>query len=346
MRYNKLGRTGLFVSELCLGTMTFGGKGMFAAIAGLDQSESDQMVKAAIDAGINFLDTANVYSEGQSEEITGQALRNLGIARDQVVVATKAMGQMGKGPNDRGASRYHIMNQVEASLKRLQLDHIDLYQIHGWDAATPIEETLAALDNLVQRGLVRYIGVSNWAAWTIMKALGVSERLGLARFDSLQAYYTIAGRDLEREIVPMLQSEGVGLMVWSPLAGGLLSGKYSREGDQKEGRRAVFEFPPVNQDRAYDAIDVMKAIADAKGVTVAQVALAWLLHQPVVSSVIVGAKRMDQLTDNLAATKVDLTADELAKLDAVSKLPAEYPGWMFERQGAARTEQLNQRRGA
>jgi aryl-alcohol dehydrogenase-like predicted oxidoreductase len=344
MRYNKLGRTGLFVSELCLGTMTFGSRGRFAAIAGLDQSESDALVKSAIDAGINFIDTANVYSEGMSEEITGKALRNLGIGRDQVVIATKAMGTMGEGPNDKGASRYHLMNQVEASLKRMRLDHIDLYQIHGWDPATPIEETLSALDNLVQRGLVRYIGVSNWAAWTIMKALGVSERLGLARFDSLQAYYTIAGRDLEREVVPMLEAEGVGLMVWSPLAGGLLSGKYTRDGDKSEGRRAVFDFPPVDQDRAYDAIDVMKAIADAKGVTVAQIALAWLLHQPAVSTVIIGAKRADQLADNIGATEVELTADELAKLDEVSKLPAEYPGWMLQFQGMYRADQMNQKR--
>lgn len=344
MRYNKLGRTGLYVSELCLGTMTFGGQGMWTAIGQLDQSDSDALVKTAIDAGINFIDTANVYSEGVSERITGQALRNLGIARDQLVIATKAMGPMGQGPNDRGLSRYHIMNQVEASLKRLQLDHIDLYQVHGWDAATPIEETLYALDNLVQRGLVRYIGVSNWAAWTIMKALGMSERLGLARFESLQAYYTIAGRDLEREIVPMLQSEGVGLMVWSPLAGGLLSGKYSRDDEKSgEGRRAVFDFPPVNKDRAWDVIDAMKPIAETRGVSVARIALAWLLHQRAVSSVIVGAKRVDQLADNIAATEIDLTADELAKLDEASRLPAEYPGWMLERQGAYRAEQLNQK---
>jgi aryl-alcohol dehydrogenase-like predicted oxidoreductase len=344
MRYNKLGRTGLYVSELCLGTMTFGGQGMWTAIGELDQSDSDALVKTAIDAGINFIDTANVYSEGLSERITGQALRNLGVARDQVVIATKAMGPMGTGPNDRGLSRYHIMNQVEASLERLQLDHIDLYQVHGWDPATPIEETLRALDNLVQRGLVRYIGVSNWAAWAIMKALGTSERLGLARFESLQAYYTIAGRDLEREIVPMLQSEGVGLMVWSPLAGGLLSGKYSRDDEKSgEGRRAVFDFPPVNKDRAYDVIDVMKPIADARGVSVARIALAWLLHQRAVSSVIVGAKRVEQLADNIAATEIDLTADELAKLDEASRLPAEYPGWMLERQGSYRAEQLNQK---
>jgi aryl-alcohol dehydrogenase-like predicted oxidoreductase len=344
MRYNKLGRTGLYVSELCLGTMTFGGQGMWTAIGQLDQSDSDALVKTAIEAGINFIDTANVYSEGLSERITGQALRNLGIARYQVVIATKAMGPMGKGPKDRGLSRYHIMNQVEASLKRLQLDHIDLYQMHGWDPATPIEETLRALDNLVSRGLVRYIGVSNWAAWAITKALGMSERLGLARFESLQAYYTIAGRDLEREIAPMLQSEGVGLMVWSPLAGGLLSGKYSRDDEKSgEGRRAVFDFPPVNKDRAYDVIDVMKPIAEARGVSVARIALAWLLHQRVVSSVIVGAKRVDQLADNIAATEIELTADELAKLDEASRLPAEYPGWMLERQGSYRAEQLNQK---
>jgi aryl-alcohol dehydrogenase-like predicted oxidoreductase len=348
MRYNKLGRTGLYVSELCLGTMTFGGRGMWTAIGDLDQSDSDALVKTAIDSGINFIDTANVYSEGLSERITGQALRNLGIGRDQVVIATKAMGPMGTGPNDRGLSRYHIMNQVEASLKRLQLDHIDLYQVHGWDPATPIEETLRALDNLVQRGLVRYVGVSNWAAWAIMKALGTSERLGLARFESLQAYYTIAGRDLEREIVPMLQTEGVGLMVWSPLAGGLLSGKYSRDDEKSgEGRRAVSDFPPVDKDRAYDVIDVMRPIAEARGVSVARIALAWLLHQRAVSSVIVGAKRVEQLADNIAATEVELTADELAKLDEASRLPAEYPGWMLERQGSYRAEQLNQKtRGA
>jgi aryl-alcohol dehydrogenase-like predicted oxidoreductase len=344
MRYNKLGRTGLYVSELCLGTMTFGGQGMWTAIGQLDQSDSDALVKTAIDAGINFIDTANVYSEGAAERITGQALKNLGVARDQVVIATKAMGPMGAGPNDRGLSRYHIMNQVEASLERLQLDHIDLYQVHGWDPATPIEETLRTLDNLVSRGLVRYIGVSNWAAWAIMKALGASERLGLARFESLQAYYTIAGRDLEREIVPMLQSEGVGLMVWSPLAGGLLSGKYSRDDEKRgEGRRAVFDFPPVNKDRAYDVIDVMRPIAEARGVSVARIALAWLLHQRAVSSVIVGAKRVDQLTDNIAATEVELSADELAKLDEASRPPAEYPGWMLERQGSYRAEQLNQK---
>ncbi|MCL5497179.1 Predicted oxidoreductase [Phytobacter palmae] len=343
MRYQKLGNTGLFVSELCLGTMTFGGEGgMWGKIGQLDQAQADKLVGSALDAGINFIDTANVYSEGRSEQITGQALKNLKVPRENVVVATKVFGETGTaGVNSRGSSRYHIIGSVKESLQRMQLDHIDLYQLHGFDPATPMEEMLYALDNLVQHGHVRYIGVSNWAAWQIAKALGISERLGLARFASLQAYYTIAGRDLERELVPMLQSEKVGLMVWSPLAGGLLSGKYSRDGKGEEGsRRLEFDFPPVNKDRAFDCIDVMRVIAEAKGVSVAQIALAWLLHQPVVSSVIIGAKRPDQLDDNIAATHIRLTEEELRQLDAVSALPREYPGWMLERQGEYRRNQL------
>ncbi|MEL4014225.1 aldo/keto reductase [Dryocola clanedunensis] len=343
MRYKKLGHTGLFVSELCLGTMTFGGEGgMWGKIGNLAQNEAEKLVGGALDAGINFIDTANVYSEGRSEIITGQALKNLKIPRENVVVATKVFGETGTaGANSRGSSRYHIINSVKDSLQRMQLDHIDLYQLHGFDPATPIEETLRALDTLVQHGHVRYIGVSNWAAWQIMKALGISERLGLARFASLQAYYTIAGRDLERELVPMLQSEGVGLMVWSPLAGGLLSGKYDRDGKAEEGsRRIEFDFPPVNKDRAFDCVDVMREIAGGKGVSVAQVALAWLLHQQVVSSVIIGAKRVDQLNDNIAATDIRFTEEELKRLDAVSELPREYPGWMLERQGEYRRNQL------
>ncbi len=246
MHMNKLGRTGLFVSELCLGTMTFGGsEGMWKQIGALDQNDAERLVGRSLDAGINFIDTADVYAEGLSEQITGQALRNLKIPRENVVIATKAYGQTGPGPNSRGNSRVHIMDAIKASLKRLQLDHVDLYQIHGFDPATPIEETVRALDTLVQHGHVRYVGVSNWAAWQIMKALGIAEREGLARFESLQAYYTIAGRDLEREIVPMLRSETVGLMVWSPLAGGLLSGKYTRDQETAaDGRRAAFDFPP------------------------------------------------------------------------------------------------------
>jgi aryl-alcohol dehydrogenase-like predicted oxidoreductase len=291
MRLVPLGRTGLFVSELCLGTMTFGGsEGMWGKIGTLQQSDAERLLGVALDAGINFIDTADVYAGGVSEQITGQALRNLKVQRDHVVVATKVFGETGPGANMRGASRSHIIDGVKASLKRLQLDHIDLYQIHGFDPATPIEETVRALDQLVRHGHVRYVGVSNWAAWQIVKALGIAERHGLARFESLQAYYTVAGRDLEREIIPMLRSEGLGLMVWSPLAGGFLSGKYSRQQQAEAGsRRLEFDFPPVNKERAFDCIDVMREIADARGVSVAQVALAWLLHQPQVTSVIVGA---------------------------------------------------------
>ena len=340
MRMNKLGRTGIFVSELCLGTMTFGGGGeVWSKIGTLDQADAERLVGRAVDAGINFIDTADVYSDGLSEQITGQALRNLQVPRESVVVATKCYGPTGPGPNSRGNSRLHVIDACKASLKRLQLDHIDLYQIHGFDPATPIEETLGALDTLVKHGHVRYVGVSNWAAWQVMKALGIAERQGLARIESLQAYYTVAGRDLEREIVPMLRSETVGLMVWSPLAGGLLSGKYGRDEEAADGRRAAFDFPPVDRPRAFNCIDAMRPLAERRGVSVAQVALAWLLHQKAVSSVIIGAKRLDQLEDNIAASDVELTGEELDALEGVSALPPEYPGWMFERQ-SARAAQL------
>ncbi|MBV1701978.1 MAG: aldo/keto reductase [Hyphomicrobiales bacterium] len=337
MRQRQLGPSGLFVSELCLGTMTFGGSdGIWGQIGQLDQAQADALVKTALDAGINFIDTANVYAGGMSERILGQSLKNLGIARDDVVIATKVLGPMGGGQNARGASRRHIISQCKASLDRMGLDHIDLYQMHGFDAATPIEETMEALATLVQQGYVRYIGLSNWAAWQVVKAVGIIEARRLAPILSLQAYYTLAGRDLEREIVPMLLSEKIGLMVWSPLAGGFLSGKYDRDGKGADGRRSTFDFPPVDKGRAYDAIEVMRTIAAAKKATVAQIALAWLLHQPVVTSVIVGAKRVEQLTDNIGATKVELGTEDLAALDAVTKLPAEYPGWMLERQATYR----------
>ncbi len=336
MKYNLLGNTGLRVSELCLGTMTFGGKGMWTAIGTLPQNEVDTLVKHSVEAGINFIDTANVYSEGLSEEMTGAAIRNLGLNRDDLVIATKVRGKMGSGPNDTGLTRKHILQQVDESLKRLQTDYIDLYQIHGFDPLTPLEETLSALDSLVNSGKVRYIGCSNLAAWHIMKALGISERNHLTKFVSLQAYYTIAGRDIEREIVPLLTDQKLGLMVWSPLAGGLLSGKYGRHTSPEDARRVNFDFPPVNKEKAYDVIDVMQEIALAKKVSVAQIALAWLLHQPVVTSVIIGAKRTEQLGDNLKATEVNLTSDELARLNEISKLSPEYPGWMLERQGGDR----------
>lgn len=337
MRMRQLGNSGLFVSELCLGTMTFGGdETMWGQIGRLQQDEADSLVKASLDAGINFIDTANIYSFGRSEEILGQSLRNLGVPRHEVVIATKVMGAMADGPNNRGTSRGHILYQAEASLKRLGLDHVDLYQIHGFDPRVPIDETLEALDTLVRKGAVRYLGLSNWAAWQVMKAIGLTQMRQLAPIISLQSYYTIAGRDLEREIIPMLTAEKVGLMVWSPLAGGYLSGKYDREGRGNDGRRANFNFPPVNMDRGYAAIEAMREIAASKDASVAQIALAWLLHQKAVTSVIVGAKRLDQLTDNIAATKISLSAEDLSRLNDISRLPDEYPGWMLERQSSDR----------
>ncbi|MDJ0824102.1 MAG: aldo/keto reductase [Rhodobacter sp.] len=330
MRFNRLGQSGLFVSELCLGTMTFGGgDDLWGQIGQLQQDEADALVRTALDAGINFIDTANVYAGGRSEEILGRSLKTLGVAREEVVIATKVHGAMGAGPNARGASRGHILDQAKASLRRLQLDHIDLYQIHGFDPATPIVETLEALDTLVRHGHVRYVGLSNWAAWQVMKAVGIAQARHLAPVVSLQAYYSVAGRDLEREIVPMLVSEGVGLMVWSPLAGGFLSGKFDRDGKTAEGRRVNFDFPPLDKDRAFDAVDVMRRIAADKGCSVPQVAIAWLLHQMAVTSVLVGAKRVDQLTDNIGAVAVALSDEDLAALDAATRLPAEYPGWMI-----------------
>jgi len=336
MKYNLLGNTGLLVSELCLGTMTFGGRGMWTAIGTLPQDQVNSLVKQSVDGGINFIDTANIYSEGLSEQMTGKAIRELGLKRDDLVIATKVRGQMGEGPNEVGLSKKHILQQADESLARLNMDYIDLYQIHGFDKLTPLEETLEALDLLVKSGKVRYIGGSNLAAWQLMKALGISAQQHLSKFVSLQAYYTIAGRDLERELVPLLLDQKVGLMVWSPLAGGLLSGKYSRDAKTKEGRRVNFDFPPVNKEKAFDIVDVMRKIAEDKGVSVAQIALAWLLHQPVVSSVIIGANKPEQLADNLNSVNVQLKESELKELDAVSKLEPEYPGWMIERQGSSR----------
>ena len=341
MRQRRLGQSGLFVSELCLGTMTFGGSGgMWGQIGQLGQGEADALVGAALDAGITFIDTANVYAEGRSEEIVGQALRNAGVRRDEIVVATKVHGPMGDGPNARGASRGHVLDQAHASLKRLRLDHIDLYQIHGFDPATPILETLEALDTLVRRGDVRYLGLSNWAAWQVARAVGIAEARRLAPIVSLQAYYSLAGRDLEREIVPMLRAEKIGLMTWSPLAGGFLSGKYRRDAEG-EGRRANFDFPPVDKDRAYGIIDALDAVGRRRGCTVAQAALAWLLHQPVVTSVLVGAKRVEQLQDNVGATEVVLEREDLDALDAASALAPEYPGWMFAMQGESRQAMID-----
>jgi len=340
MKYKQLGRTGLFVSEICLGTMTFGGtdtSGWWTAIGALQQDAVDGLVGRALEAGVNFIDTADVYSFGASEALLGQSLKNLGVKRKDVVIATKVYGEFGSGPNDRGASRGHIMDSVQASLERLQTDHIDLYQIHAHDMVTPIEETLRALDDLTRQGLVRYVGVSNWTAWRIAKALGISENKGYARFETLQAYYSIAGRDIERELVPMIEEERLGLMVWSPLAGGLLSGKYGPGANTPEGaRRTKFDFPPVDLERAWPCVEVMREIGRAHEVSPARVALAWLLAKPHVMSVIIGANTIEQLDDNIAATGLTLSDEEIARLDEVSALPSEYPGWMLTRQNRFR----------
>jgi aryl-alcohol dehydrogenase-like predicted oxidoreductase len=318
-----------------MGAMTFGGaEGIFKAIGGLPQHDVDALVENSIDAGINFFDTANVYSGGESETMLGKAL---GSKRKEIVVASKVFGRMGKGANEVGLSRLHIMHEAEASLERMNTDYIDLYQIHGFDAVTPLEETLSALTDLVRQGKVRYIGCSNLAAWQIMKALGISAMRHLEKFVTLQAYYSLAGRELEREIVPMLLDQKLGLLVWSPLAGGLLSGKFTRGGAvDNDARRTKFTFPPVDQEKAYDIVDVMRTVAERHSATVAQVALAWLLHQPSVTSVIIGAKKTTQLKDNLGAVDVKLSAEDLKQLDEVSKLRPEYPGWMFGVQGADR----------
>lgn len=337
MEYKTLGNTGLLVSTLCFGTMTFSGEGMWEAIGTVDQSGADELIKASIDAGVNFIDTADVYSEGRSETILGQSLKNLGLARSDVVIATKVAGRVGQGRNAVGASRGHILDSVEGSLRRLQTDYIDLYQIHANDPITPIEETLHALDTLVRQGKVRYAGCSNWQAWKIARSLGVSELKNFIRFDTLQAYYSIASRDLERELVPLLEAEKIGLLVWSPLAGGLLSGKYSRNNQKPEdSRRSEFDFPLVDKERTWNILDAIAPIAKAHNCSAARVAIAWLLTRPVVTSVIIGAKRMDQLQDNLAAVDLKLSDDEIRRLDEVSVLPPEYPGWMLDFQSMDR----------
>ena len=348
MQYKQLGNTGLIVSRLCLGTMTFSdGSGVYEHIGTVDQAGADELVKASTDAGINFFDTADIYSNGLSETTLGQSFRNLGLERRDVVLATKGYMRMGPGRNAVGASRGHIINAVDASLKRLGTDYIDLYQIHQSDALTPIEETLRALDDLVRAGKVRYIGCSNWPAWKVATAFGVSERRGFARFETVQAYYSLAGRELEREIIPLLEFAQGGLLIWSPLAGGLLSGKFDRDNQSPQGsRRSEFDFPIVDKERAWDVIDALRPIADAHSCSPARVALAWILSRQAVTSVIIGAKRLDQLGDNLAATDLVLNDDELARLDTVSALPPEYPGWMMSAMGADRMGPVDLWQGA
>ena len=342
MKYKQLGRTGLFVSEICLGTMTFGAskdgtwgnmsgfdaEAVDRAMGALDQPIVDRIMASAFAAGVNFIDTADVYAGGQSELRVGRALKNLGITRKDVVIATKVFNPAGPGPNDRGASRGHIMDAVRGSLERLGTDYIDLYQIHGNDRVTPLGETLRALDDLQRQGLVRYIGVSNWHAYRIAKALGISDAKDLARFETLQAHYSITARDIERELVPLMNEDGLGLMVWSPLAGGLLSGKYGPDVESpKDARLLKIAYPPVDRDRARACIVAMREVAKAHDVSVARVALAWLLAKPHVMSIIIGARTEEQLADNLAATTLILSAEEIARLDDVSKLAPEYPSW-------------------
>lgn len=328
MKYKTLGDTGILVSELCFGAMTFGGTGMWTPVGKTQQEEADKLVGMALDGGINFFDTANIYSTGISEQMLGKAL---GSKRKDVILATKVRGRMGEGVNQVGLSRVHIMHQVDESLKRLGTDYIDLYLIHGFDMLTPLEETLRALDDLVTSGKVRYIGCSNLAAWQLMKSLWISDKNGFNKFKTLQAHYSIASRDLEREIIPLLKDQNLGLMVWSPLSGGFISGKYRRnQVPESESRRKEFDFPPINKEKAYDIVEVMDEISKAHNASVAQIALAWLLHQKAVTTIIIGVKNEDQLKNNLGSTEISLTDEDLIKLDEISKLSPEYPNWMID----------------
>jgi aryl-alcohol dehydrogenase-like predicted oxidoreductase len=327
MNYRKLGHTGLLVSELCLGTQTFGGEGHWRTFGAQDQAEADKLVALALDAGVNFFDTAEAYSDGQSETLLGRAL---GTRRDEVIVATKASGRFGEGLNSVGLSRKRLISALDASLTRLGTDYVDLYQLHSPDPLTPLEESLAALDDLVRAGKIRYVGCSNYPAWEVMKAIGVSERAGLARFASVQAYYSLAGRDLERETLSLLNDQDLALLVWSPLAGGFLTDKFAAGEGPTDARRSKLDFPPIDRDQTVRCLAVMREIAEEQGVTAARVALAWLLHQNVVTSVLVGATSEEQLADNLKASEVTLAHDDLERLDDVSALTPGYPAWMLE----------------
>ncbi|WP_284946002.1 aldo/keto reductase [Acidisoma cladoniae] len=327
MEYRQLGRSGLKVSALTLGTMTFGGKGRFAFVGKTNAADASRMVDIALDAGVNLLDTSDVYSTGASEEILGQAVKG---KRDNVLIASKARFPMGAGPNDAGLSRYHLIRACEASLRRLDVDHIDLYQVHEWDGLTPVEETMQALESLVASGKVRYIGVSNFCGWQLMKALGAADRAGTARFVSQQIHYTLEAREAEYELVPISLDQGLGILVWSPLAGGLLSGKYRRGETAAEGGRdfAGWQEPPIrDESRLYDIIELLVQIGEEHGTSAAEIALAWLLRRPAVSSVVIGATTEAQLRTNLKSVELNLTDDDMERLNAASKLPLLYPYW-------------------
>lgn len=337
MKYNFWGNTGLIVSEICFGTMTFGGKGIWEAIGKIQQEEVNHLMKVVVDSGINFIDTANVYSYGESEKLLGQSIIDTGLNRNELVIATKVRGRMSDGKNNVGLSRFHIFQSVNESLKRLQLDHIDVLYVHGVDPKTPVEETMRALNDTVLSGKVRYIAVCNWPAWMVMKAQGIASLNGWSKFEGLQYFYSLSGRDIEREIVPMAEDQKLSIMPWSPLAGGFLSGKYTRDNQKSEGsRRDSFDFPPINKDKAYDIIDVISEIGKHHNVSAAQIALAWVRQQKGITSTIIGAKNIDQLHDNIKSTEITLSTDDLKKIDEVSALPKEYPGWMVERQSADR----------
>lgn len=344
MKYNLLGDTGLLVSELCFGTMTFGGEGMWEAIGQQEQEEADALIQKSVNSGINFIDTANIYSFGQSETILGNSIKNLELNRDELVIATKLRGKMGEQPNNQGLSRYHIFNSVEKSLKRLQMDHIDLLYVHGVDTVTSIREIMRGLNDIVESGKVRYIGVCNWPAWMVMKALGIARQEGWHEFKEMQYFYSLSSRDVEDSLIPLSQSEQLGFMPWSPLAGGFLSGKYTRD-NEKAGdgsRRDEFDFPPIDKDQAYDIVDVMEDIAENHNVSVAEIALAWVRLQTGVTSTIIGAKNMDQLTSNIHSVELDLSEDELMELDEVSSTTKRYPYWMVDRQGSNRIPNANE----
>ncbi|TWI96340.1 aryl-alcohol dehydrogenase-like predicted oxidoreductase [Mucilaginibacter frigoritolerans] len=337
MKYNFLGNTGLVVSELCFGTMTFGGKGYWEAIGKIQQKEVNDLMKVVVDSGINFIDTANVYSFGESEKLLGQSIKDLELNRNELVIATKVRGRMGEGVNDTGLSRYHIFQSVDASLKRLQLDHIDILYVHGVDPKTSVEETVRALNDIVLTGKVRYIAICNWPAWMVMKAIGIAEKHGWNKFVGLQYFYSLAGRDIEREILPLAADQNIAVMPWSPLAGGFLSGKFKRDLENTgNSRRDTFDFPPINKERAYDIIDVITEIGKQHNVSVAEVALAWVRQQKGVTSTIIGAKNVDQLNANIKSIEITISSDDLTKIDEVSSLPREYPAWMVERQSADR----------
>ena len=337
MKYNLLGDTGLTVSELCFGTMTFGGEGMWTAIGQLPQEVADELIKKSIESGINFFDTANVYSFGKSETILGQSIKNLNLNRDELVIATKLAGKMGDDPNNVGLSRFHIFNSVDLSLQRLQFDHIDILYVHGVDGAPSIREIMRSLNDIVNSGKVRYIGVCNWPAWMVMKAQGIARQEGWHEFKAMQYFYSISGRDVEDSLIPLSQSEGLGFMPWSPLAGGFLTGKFRRDTTKAGGaRRDEYDFPPIDKEKAYDIVDEMEKIAATHNATIAEVALAWVRLREGVTSTIIGAKNIDQLKSNINSVNIELTTEEMDTLNEISATVKRYPFWMVDRQSRYR----------